>query len=404
MRDWIAKRPIIAGAAALLLASAVCIWIYLIGSGDGAPGVLEASGRVEGDQAVAGAKVGGRILRFPIREGQTLATAELIAELSSEQAKAQLEQAEHDVHAAREEVGQAQSPIAVLEQEIRTRETAVQLAEKESKARISEAQVVLETARARLPEAQAERQRTKKDFERSQQLLAKDLIAVQELDNARAAFETAKAQEEVAEKQIAQAEASLNLARTTRVAVELRRRELAQARERLREAAGALQTVKARLQALEARRAQAQADLKDTRVLAPFDGTVLQKLVQEGQVVAAGTPLITFVDMSKLYVKVYLPEKEIAKVRLGNSARVYVDAFPRKYFEATVSEVSQQAEFTPRDIHMKEERVNLVFALKLALANPQGFLKPGMPADAKIRWQSESSGGNASVRALLWRS
>ena len=380
----------VGGILGLLLVAAIGLWVYRQFSGDIVPGVLEASGRVEGDQSAIGAKVGGRIIRLPIREGQTLKTGELIAELSSEQAKAQLEQAEHDVHASREEVGQAQSRIAVLNQEIRTRETAVQLAEKESKARIGEAQVALEAARARLPQAQAERQRTEKDFDRSQQLLARDLIAIQEADNARAAFQSAKAREDVAEKQIAQAEESLNLARTTTIAVELRRRELEQARERLREAQGALQAAKAQLQALEARMAQARADVKDTRVLAPFDGTVLQKLVQEGQVVTSGTPLITFVDMSKLYVKVYLPEKEIAKVRLGNPARVYVDAFPNKYFEATVSEVSQQAEFTPRDIHMKEERVNLVFAVKLALTNPQGFLKPGMPADATIQWKSES--------------
>jgi HlyD family secretion protein len=358
------------------------------------PGILEASGRVEGDQVAMGAKAGGRIIRLPVQEGQTLPVGEVIAELSSEQAKAQLEQAEHDVHAAREEVAQAQSRIAVLEQEIKTRETAVQLAERESRARIGEAETALEAVRARLPQAQAERQRTEKNFDRSRQLLAKDLIATQEADNARAAFQSAKAEEDVASKQIAQAEESLKLARTTIIAVELRKRELAQARERLREARAASEAAKARVQTLEARVAQALADVKDTRVVAPFDGTVLQKFVQEGQVVAPGTPLVTFVDMSKLYVKVYIPEMEIAKVRLGNPARVYVDAFPRKYFEAAVSEVSQQAEFTPRDIHMKDERVKLVFAVKLALKNPQGFLKPGMPADAKIRWKNESSWGD----------
>lgn len=359
------------------------------------PGFLEASGRVEGDQAVVGAKVGGRIIRLPVQEGQTLPEGKVIAELSSEQVKAQLGEAEHGVHAAREEVAQAETRIAVLEQEIKTRETAVQLADKESRARIGEAETALEAARARLPQAQTERQRAEKDFDRSRQLLAKELIATQEADNARAKFQSARAEEDVARKQIAQAEASLKLARTTIIAVELRKRELAQARERLGEAGAAAEAAKARVQTLEARTAQALADVKDTRVLAPFNGTILQKLVQEGQVVASGSPLVTFVDMSKLYVKVYIPEMEIAKVRLGNAARVYVDAFPEKYFEAVVSEVSQQAEFTPRDIHMKDERVKLVFAVKLALKNPQGFLKPGMPADAKIQWKEESSWGDS---------
>jgi len=268
------------------------------------------------------------------------------------------------------------------------------LAEKESKARIGEAEVALDAVRARLPQAQAELQRAEKDFDRSRQLLAKDLIATQEMDHARATFQSAKAEEDVTRKRIAQAEQSLKLARTTADVIELRKRELAQARERLREAMAASEAAKARVQTLEARRAQVQADVKDTRVVAPFDGTVLQKLVQRGQVVAPGSPLVTFVDMSKLYVKAYIPEIEVAKVRLGNPARVYVDAFPRKYFEATVSEISQQAEFTPRDVHMKDERVKLVFAVKLALNDPQGFLKPGMPADAKIRWKPESPWGD----------
>ena len=373
---------------ALLLAGlGMMLWVYWPRT-DILAGMLEASGRVEGDQAVVGAKVGGRIIRVPIREGQALKTGELIAQLSSEQTKAQLEQAEHDLHTAREEAGQAIARISVSAREINAKETAVQLAEQESTARIGEAEVTLETARARFPQLEAERQRTEKDFNRSQELLAKELIAPQEADNAKAAFQSAKAAEEVARKQILQAEESLKLARTTRIAVELRKKELEQAKERLGETKIASQAAKARVQSLEAREVEARANVTDTRVVAPFDGTVLRKLVEEGQVVAAGTPLVTFVDLSKLYVKVYLPEGEIAKVRLGNAARVYVDAFPKKYFEAAVSEVSQQAEFTPRDIHMKDERVKLVFAVKLALKNPQGFLKPGMPADSRIQWQA----------------
>jgi HlyD family secretion protein len=74
---------------------------------------------------------------------------------------------------------------------------------------------------------------------------------------------------------------------------------------------------------------------------------------------------------------------------VSDPARVYTDAFPKRYFTAAVSEISQQAEFTPRDIHMKDERVKLVFAVKLAIHNPQGILKPGMPVDARLRWNPE---------------
>lgn len=377
---------------ALVLGAAV-LWFYWPRTG-AVPGILEGSGRVEGDQAAVGAKVSGRIIRLAIREGQTLKAGDLIAELSSDQTKAQLEQAEHDLHTAREEAGQAIARISVSEREVKARETAVQLAEQESTARIGEAEASLETAGARFPQLEAERQRTEKDFKRSQELLAREFIAPQEADNAKAAFQSAKAAEEVARKQILQAKENLKLARTTRIAVELRKKELDQAKESLGETKIASQAAKARVQSLEARVIEARANVADTRVVAPFDGTVLRKLIEEGQVVAPGTPLITFVDLSKLYVKVFLPENEIGKVRLGNAARVYVDAFPRKYFEAAVSEVSQQAEFTPRDVHMKDERVKLVFAVKLSLKNPQGFLKPGMPADSKIQWQADGRWGD----------
>ncbi len=394
MRERFAKRWMAGGILALLLVAVIGFWVYRNFSGDIVPGVLEASGRVEGDQAAVGAKVGGRISRLPVREGQTLKAEELIAELSSEQVKAMLERAEHDLHTAREQVGQAAAQIAVIEREIKTRETAVRLAEKESKARIREAEVAVEAARARLPQAEAERQRTEKDFSRYQELLTKDLIAPQQVDYAKAAFHSARAEEEVARKQIAQAEESLKLAQATAIAVELRSREVEQARESLRETVAASRAAKARVQSFQARKLQAQADVLETRVLAPFDGTILRKLVQEGQVVAPGTPLVTFVDLSKLYAKVYVAQGELGKIKIGDPARVYTDALTKRFFEATVSEVSERAEFTPRDIHMKDERANLVFAVKLAIKNPEGILKPGMPIDARIRWVADSVWGD----------
>ncbi|MFQ5846545.1 MAG: HlyD family secretion protein [Candidatus Methylomirabilales bacterium] len=314
---WPIKGRLVIGIFGLLILGAFGVWISLNSSSDPGPGILEASGRIEGDQAAVGAKIGGRIVHLPIHEGQALAAGQLIAELSSEQARAQLERAEHDLHMAREQ---------------------------------------LETARARLLQAEADRERAEQDYLRYQELLADGAIAAQVVDQAKAAFRAARAAQEAARRHI--------------------------------------EAAKARIQSAEAGQALAQANVKDTRVMAPFSGTVLRKLVEGGEVVAAGTPLVTFVDLSKLHVKVYLPERDIGKVKLGSPAQVYVDAFPKRFFDATVSEVSQQAEFTPRDIHMKDERVKLVFAVKLALKNPEGFLKPGMPADARIRWKAEASRGD----------
>lgn len=388
------KTGLVFTALGLLVLATIGVWVYLRFSGDPTPGILEASGRIEGDQAAVGAKIGGRVVRLPAREGQHLEAGQLIAELSSEQARAQLQQAEHDLHTAREQLNQAQAHLATLGREVEASETAARLALEQSHARIGEAEAARETAQARFSQAHAERERAERDYRRYHSLLADGAIAPQMVDQARAEFDAATAAEEAARKQIAQAGENLKLARTTTLTVELRKKEADQARERLKEARAAVAVARARIQAAEARRALAQANVADTSVVAPFVGTVLRKLVEEGEVVAAGTPLVTFVDLSRLHVKVYVAEREIGKVKLGNPARVYVDAFPKRSFDATVAEISQQAEFTPRDIHMKDERVKLVFAVKLTLGNPAGLLKPGMPADTRIRWKADAAWGD----------
>jgi HlyD family secretion protein len=122
-------------------------------------------------------------------------------------------------------------------------------------------------------------------------------------------------------------------------------------------------------------------------VFAPASGIVASKVVNAGEVVAAGTPLVIIIDLQALWLKVFIPEPEIGKLRLGLPAAVSVDAFPGRTFPASIVEISQKAEFTPKDVQTREERVKQVFAVKLAVDNADGALKPGMPADALILWK-----------------
>jgi HlyD family secretion protein len=113
-------------------------------------------------------------------------------------------------------------------------------------------------------------------------------------------------------------------------------------------------------------------------------------MVDTGEVVAAGAPLFELVDLDHLYLKVYVPEVQIGKVRLGLPARLYVDAFPDRPFEATVRYIASKAEFTPKEVQTPDERVKLIYAVKLYLSeNPEHRLTPGLPADAVIRWKED---------------
>jgi len=136
---------------------------------------------------------------------------------------------------------------------------------------------------------------------------------------------------------------------------------------------------------------EAKSVLDDLTIRAPASGIITTRISDKGEVVAAGSPLFDIVDLDRLYLKVYIPGKEIGMVRLGLPARVFIDAFPDEPFPATVRYIASRAEFTPKEVQTPDERVKLVYAVKLYFdANPDHRLTPGLPADAVIRWQESA--------------
>ena len=128
----------------------------------------------------------------------------------------------------------------------------------------------------------------------------------------------------------------------------------------------------------------AEVKLKDSVMYAPLNGVVLRKNIEEGETVGAGTMVITIGDLERPWVKVYVKEDELGAVKLGQKADVVVDSFPNKRYEGIVTYISSDAEFTPKNVQTKEERVKLVFGVKVSVKNQNNELKPGMPADVKI--------------------
>lgn len=129
-----------------------------------------------------------------------------------------------------------------------------------------------------------------------------------------------------------------------------------------------------------------QIQIDKATIYSPMDATILSKSIELGELAVSERLIAVLVDMQDLELKAYLPEAVIGKIKLNAPAKVQVSAFPDSYFDARVKRVDQRAQFTPRDINMPEERVRMVFGVVLALDNNEGFLKPGMPADAWIRW------------------
>jgi HlyD family secretion protein len=129
---------------------------------------------------------------------------------------------------------------------------------------------------------------------------------------------------------------------------------------------------------------QVAANILNAVIYSPVSGTLLEKNLEVGEMAFPGTPILTVADISRPWIYVYVNEKKLGFVKLGQPVNVSVDSFPDKKYKAKVVSISNKAEFTPKTIQTKEERVKLVFAVKIAIENTDQSLKPGMPADAEI--------------------
>ena len=179
------------------------------------------------------------------------------------------------------------------------------------------------------------------------------------------------------------------LAREGRISMQQRDQAanaLAEAEGRVESLQTSLVQADAHIEAAEKSVDLARSQLDKTAIDAPLTGTVLTKSIEPGELATPGRAIATLVDLTRVEVRIYVPEKDIGKLRLGNEARIRTDAFPDHQVAGTVSRIDQQAQFTPRDIHVPEERTRLVFGVTLALDNSDGQLKPGMPVDAWVRW------------------
>lgn len=129
---------------------------------------------------------------------------------------------------------------------------------------------------------------------------------------------------------------------------------------------------------------------KETKVYSPLDGVVISRPAEEGELINPGQTIYTLINLQKIYIKVYIPEVHLGKVKLGAPARIYVDAYKDRFFEGKVTRIYEQAEFTPKNVETREERVNLVFGAEISVENTEELLKPGMPADVVIKIDPEA--------------
>ena len=254
-----------------------------------------------------------------------------------------------------------------------------------AQADVDRAQAVAEQARLQSDLAQA-------DFERSRRLFDFGVIPRQQYDGARTAYQTAQRSLDAAMAGVASAQERLSLTREGP-----RTEQIDQARAAMHQAqasysliaagprAETIDQARAQLQIAQESLNQAQQQLANTELSTPLTGIVLSKAAEAGEYLNPGSPVVTVADLERVWLRAYINETDLSRIRLDQAVEVTADTYPGKIYEGRISFISSTAEFTPKTVQTSDERVKLMYLVKIELANPHQELKPGMPADARIQ-------------------
>lgn len=373
----------------LLLSLNSCNW-WNRGPGN----TIRVSGNVELTEVNIAFRVPGKLVEFPVVEGMPVRKGMLLGRLDQVQLQRQRDRDAAATEVARTQLTQLQTAIDFQESSLAAELELRQAELKQAQARLDELlagsrKQEVEQATAAAAEARAQNLQAQKDWERAETLYKNDDITASQHDQYKTRLDATTAALKQAEDRLAlvvegprkeqidsaralveRGRAALKLAESTRIDIRRRRQEI--------------QTRKADIARAEAQVAIVDAQLDDTAVRSPIDGVVLVKSAEAGEIIAPGTIIAVVGDMDRPWLRAYINETEIGRVKLQQRAVVTCDSCGGKTYAGRVSFISSEAEFTPKQIQTTEERVKLVYRIKIDLQNPEHIFKSNMPADAEI--------------------
>jgi len=378
----------------VLAAVAAGVYAYRSGIGRAPDNRIVVSGNIELTEVNIAFKTAGRLIERNVDEGDTVKKGQIVARLDRDQLLAQRDREAAGLASAQAQLTQAQTALewqrATLAGDLEQRKADLasnesRLLELKNGARPQE----IQESRAAVEAAQSELDRAKKDWDRSQTLYKNDDISTAQYDQYRNRWESADAALKQAQQRAALVQAGPRVeivqaaegqVQKTRGALKMAEANTLEIQRREQE----LVTRRAEIERSRASVALIDAQLADTIAYSPVDGVVLVKSADVGEVLGVGTTVVTVGDIDHPWLRGYVNETALGKVKVGAKARITTDSYPGKVYEGRVSFIASEAEFTPKQIQTQEERVKLVYRIKIELDNPRRELKSNMPADAQI--------------------
>ena len=375
--------------AAVVIASGIVVWRLVFAT----PGIPDSrvalSGRIEGDESAVASKTSGRIAEIRFREGDSVKAGDTIALLDDQQVRAREEQARAALAVSEARERAARSQRATLQEQLLQNQLQTGQSRTDAEGRVRQAEAELASSEAELAQQEASLKLALFDRDAYTRLAQTGAVSERQGKQATATAEQQTAVVAAAKRRVEAVQGVLITARANletpniRVAQEaVVQRQIAQQESEIAAAAASADQARFTLK-------EAQANRHDLIITAPFDGTVITRSAEPGEVVTAGTAIVTLLDLSKVYLRGFVPEGQIGRVRVGQPARVFLDSKPEQAIEAFVSRADPEASFTPENTYFRDDRVKQVVGVKLQLKGAIGLAKPGMSADGEILVQGD---------------
>jgi HlyD family secretion protein len=378
------RKPVILLAVALLAIAAVIIWRVFFVTPALPDSVVAVSGRIEGDDSAVASKATGRILEVRVREGDTVNAGDVIAILDDAQIRAREDQARAALSSAQAKGEGAREQIAVLEQQLDQSQLQVGQSKLDTAGHVKQGEADLSAAQADLAQQQAAYNLAAFDKDAYTRLAKSGAVSERQGLQAAATADQQAAAVTAAQRRVEAAQAELTTAQATQSNPGIRQSQVALVHSQIAQQQAEVASAAAQIQQAQAQLVEAEDNRNDLTIRAPFAGTVVTRAAEPGEMMTAGTAIITLLDLTKVYLRGFVPEGQIGEVKVGQSAHVYLDSDPHKPLDAYVSRIDPEATFTPENTYFQDDRVKQVVGIKLQLKAGFGFAKPGMPSDGEV--------------------
>ncbi|WP_434638138.1 efflux RND transporter periplasmic adaptor subunit [Sulfurimonas sp. NW7] len=328
--------------------------------------LVEGTGRMDGDLVNLNAKYAGRLEKISVDNGVPVSKGMVVGVLKSKELAAQKAGLDAQIQAKKQQ-------LAAQKIEEKIAQKTIPLLEKKAKAQLVSAQASQQAFEKNILIQKDVVAQAKRDFKRSQRLYKNKSIDKHKLELAQLKRDTENKKLSALQQQLKKIKSAVTLARIALLDAQA-------SQKKLFAIAANIQALQDGIEALKASKAQIEAMIQEMTLVSPVDGITVEKIANEGEVIAPGMPVATLLDPHSLYLKIFVDTLQNGKIKLGDKAVIFLDAYPNHPIQAKVVRIAQKAEFTPKEVSVRSDRIQRVFAVHLKPLAIDPLLKLGIPA------------------------